>query len=320
MGKVVITLVGVSLLENVLTKRQQLRSLGMPSADDVNDLIHRCKSNRLTPEQASVLDDAFAEDMSGRFKRALTELWESEKLRYTVDGGRRKRLFSPGELASLSLLHLEKEDKIILLYSETGKGAFCAAVLEQLVSEGVAVPAGVEVDKRMIEGLQVEDLSQFTDKGVVNYAQVIDRIIAEGDEETEVILNITGGYKGVAPIATIVALALDVEVCYLYEDSDEILFLPPLEVEFGYHELFHKTRVPPAAWELVLPIETPLPTASAREFWNLVPQELHERVERYIKPRDGKVQLSPLGVLAWTLYTLREKIGSAQPWGRIEAD
>ena len=317
MAKTVITLVGISLLENVLTKRQQLRSLGMPSADHVSDLIRRCKSNRLTPERAAALNDPLAGETAERFRRALTGLWESTEPKYTVDGGRRKRMYSPGELASLSLFDLGPEDKIVLLYSETGEGAFCAAVLEQLLRAGVGVPAGVQVDKRMIEGLQVEDLRRFTDEGVVNYVQVIDRIVADQDKDTQVIMNITGGYKGVAPIATIVALELGVEVCYLYEESDELLYLPPLEVEFGYSMLFTGYQ---NIMEQITPATSPLPTASADEFWGKVLRQDRGQLEKHVETIDGKVRLSPLGVLAWTLHTLKGKIGGAEPRGSLKDD
>jgi putative CRISPR-associated protein (TIGR02619 family) len=317
MTKLVITPVGVSMLENVLKRRQQLQSLGMPTVREVEQLERRCRRGELTAQQAAGLEDTSAQETAARFERAFTALWESQEQRYTVDGGRRKRKYSPAELASLSLLDLQPDDGITLLYSETARGAFCAAVLERLLSSGVAVHSGLETQTQMIEGLQVEDLGRFTDQGVVNYVDAVDQIVAAQKEGTSVLLNITGGYKGVAPIATIIAMALGVKVCYLYEESDQLLFLPPLQVRFGFSSLFASYR---AIMLDLAPATHPLPRALSDQFWEVVVDDDREELEKYVTRLNGEVQLSPLGVLAWKLHTSRPQIGQGRPYGSLELD
>jgi putative CRISPR-associated protein (TIGR02619 family) len=318
----VITSVGVSLLENVLLKREQLRrldALGMPSLDEVDKLRKRCEGEAfllpLAPEVAANLADAEARGVAEKLERALSSLWASQEHWYAADKGRRKREYSPAELASLSLLDIQPRDGISLLYSQTAKGAFCAAVLEKLLKQGVAVPADVEVRKELIEGLQVEDLERFTNEGMVNYVRAVERIRAAQSEDVSVLLNITGGYKGLTPIATIAAMALDVEVCYLYEDSDELLFLPALDVGFEFSRLFARY---PDLMARFTPPATPLPTVPEDQFEERVVEEHRNAFEKYVNQVDEGVQLSPLGVLAWVLHTRRGGIPEAPPRGPWE--
>jgi putative CRISPR-associated protein (TIGR02619 family) len=309
--KIVINPVGVSLLENVSIRRIQLPGFGLPSAQDVRNLENRCK--KLEPSEAAALTTPLTQSIALGFVHALSRLWASDERKYTISGGRRKREYSPAELASLSLLDLQPGDGVLLLYSETTGGAFCAAVLEQLLSKGVAVPAGLQVEKQMVRGLQLEDFGRFTDEGIVNYARAVDLIVHAHPEANSVLLNITGGFKGVAPIATIVAMALDVEVCYLYEESDQLLFLPPLNVRFGYSRLFNRH-------ENVMQHITPPPrTIPEGKFWQPALEEDREQLQKYVQSTDGALRLSPLGVLAWELHTLHPEIGQARPRGPLEA-
>jgi putative CRISPR-associated protein (TIGR02619 family) len=324
MKKTVITPVGISLLENVLLKRTQLPlSFGLPSIREVEDLNHRCEYGSLTPQEAVSLEDPEVRRIAERFEGAFSTLWDSQAKRYTINGGQRKREYSPAELASLSLLDLQNgdadrdPDRVVLLYSETARGAFCAAVLERLLGRGVAVPAGLEIKKRMIEGLQLEDLGRFTNVGMVEYARTVEQVVDAQDAGTSVLLNITGGYKGVAPIATIVAMALGVEVCYLYEESDEMLFLPPLDVRFRFSRLFENYE--PIMAELA-PRGRLLPRVAEEQFLEIVVEEHRDEFEKYLQEADGELQLSPPGVLAWILHTCRGETGRASPSGPLTHD
>jgi putative CRISPR-associated protein (TIGR02619 family) len=311
--KMVITTVGVSLLENILLRRQQLRELGMPSADEVEGLKHELEA-MVSVERITDLANPQIQDTAQAFEQALTSLWASKARYYTADEGRRKREYSPAELASLSLLDLQPEDGVYLLYSQTAKGVFCATVLQQVLNQGAGVPAGVKVDKEMIEGLQVEDLQRFTDEGAVKFVRAVERIKADQSDDVSVLLNITGGYKGLTPIATIAAMALKVELCYLYEDSDEMLRLKPLDVDLGFSSLFTNNW---GAMEQITPIERPLPRTPEERFWELTDVGERRELEKYVKSVNGMVQLSPLGVLAWALHTHKSRIGQAPPRGPL---
>lgn len=314
--RTVITPVGISLLENMWSgkTREQLQRFGVPTLEEVRSLERTCKMKLLAPQAAADLTHREAKQMAEGFESAFRGLWDSEDGWYTAGGGRRKRLYSPAELASLSLLDLQPGDGVVLLYSETARGAFCAAVLERMLQQGVAVPAGLEVEKRMVRGLQLEDLERFTNKGMVSYARAVRQVVDDQQDPASVLLNITGGYKGVAPIATIVAMALKVEVCYLYEESDEMLFLPALDVAFGFSRLFENYR---PKMQLITPPDDPLPSAAEQQVWEGVAEEHRDEFKKYLKTVDGKVQLSPLGVLSWILHKCQRESREASPRGRL---
>jgi len=127
-----------------------------------------------------------------------------------------------------------------LLYSETTLGALCSAVLSEALREpgnGSALCGpGVHVIQQMLEGVQIDDPGRLADKGFLSWALTIERALRAAPlTDDKVLLNITGGYKGLAPLGTLLAFGLSesgrsIEVFYLYEESEQLLSLPGSEL------------------------------------------------------------------------------------------
>lgn len=84
-----------------------------------------------------------------------------------------------------------------------------------------------------INGLQVHNPEEFKDKGINNLIAKIKEIkdCAKGDE---VILNISGGYKALIPILTIIGQLENIPLKYIYEDSNELIEIPDLQIDFDF--------------------------------------------------------------------------------------
>lgn len=92
--------------------------------------------------------------------------------------------------------------------------------------------------KHIIYKLQVSSNATFQE-GFMNLIEVVSRLIDEGRNEGEVILNITGGYKAIIPIMTLIGQIKKVPLKYIYEESsfdnnDSLVEIGNLPIEFDF--------------------------------------------------------------------------------------
>ncbi len=96
---------------------------------------------------------------------------------------------------------------------------------------------------QQIENLQVNKSDQFIDDGIqslVNYIFNAKRKpirINNKNVKLSGLLNITSGYKGITPILTIVGQLLKLPLVYLYEQSNNLIEIPPLPLSFNWMQL-----------------------------------------------------------------------------------
>lgn len=93
----------------------------------------------------------------------------------------------------------------------------------------------------IVEGLIVKDKAEnsetpdFFKKGLFNFVRKIEDIIQkEKSNENAVFLNISGGYKGFIPIATLVGQIRRLPIIYNYENSDSVLNIGSLPINFDW--------------------------------------------------------------------------------------
>lgn len=257
----------------------------------------------------------------------LAELWsgaDSERLRK-----------SPAEIASLSLLELGAGDRVVLLYSDTRTGEFCAELIRRALSHQFELRNGYpycpEVVAHKIDGLRVTELpgatmttaDSFIGVGLPRYVELVWgayqelfqrwRDAREAGQEVDGILvfNVTAGYKGMIPIARDLAQllnryseclgrALPTELCYLYEESSELIRYESLPLRFD------KVAVSRPQLERAAGEDNPQHGgARDRQLWAEIPPE-ERRYYRPIEPDRIYVRLSPLGQVVLKLSTLIE--------------
>jgi CRISPR/Cas system-associated protein Csm6 len=128
--------------------------------------------------------------------------------------------------------------RIILLHSETSEGRLCSKALEETIkgAQGDAqlVDPTVKdcVQSRQIDGIKVNDPEAFKTNGLDNLQKIVQEFCGEpvaGNQPPPNLrfFNMTGGYKGLIPYATILAWDYAMSLCYLYdEESDRLIELP----------------------------------------------------------------------------------------------
>lgn len=85
------------------------------------------------------------------------------------------------------------------------------------------------------------NLKGYSEQGLLNLIEQIKNITSNAGTENT-LLNITGGYKALIPPITILAQLYHISLYYLYEDSTEIIHLPPMPVGFDW-EIIEKYTI-----------------------------------------------------------------------------
>lgn len=189
------------------------------------------------------------------------------------------------EIYSLIRMGLTGRDSVHLLASDTDDGEACAMAVELYLDQ---YWPGASVEVKRIAGLQVDDPIAFRRQGVVDYCRYCMNVVNNYGADN-VILNPTGGFKALVAYTVLVGMLKRVPCRYIFEQSEVVLDLPPLPIEFqrstfeSYRSLFEQmerdTSIPLTYWEEAVPF--------------------HERgtLEALVDVVDREVTLSGVGLL-----------------------
>lgn len=318
MPRTIITHVGASLL------REECGAFSRFS--DREDLIRNLKYNQGVAY--------YHNRAAAHLARELDRHWGEQTERHMRD--------SPAEIASLSLMapKLGPDDRIVLLHSDTGEGAFCAEVLRRVLKRELSdireargsYPFSAAVEVQRIEGLRVTDEpgaqsdddeeleDSFVRRGLASYVEHVwaayqelyerskEHKDADFPQDKALIFNVTAGYKGMVPIARDLALLLHTHSQRLKRRvTTSLCYLYETSTKLITFESlpvqFDWRRVTLSQLRRAAAEDEVEPPDSAKRVrWeNLAPEE-----QRYFRPIPGDVDhtyacLSPLGRVVWEL-------------------
>lgn len=146
------------------------------------------------------------------------------------------RIRSSAELHSLERLGLDTEDRVVLLATDTAEGRIAAEALRRCLGEAFGL-AGEAVQIVRVEGLQVRDGRQLRETGLPNLIEAALHWIEDPQCRYggEIVLNPTGGFKGVVPFMTILGMLFALRTVYVFEFAEQLIQLPPLPISFNLH-------------------------------------------------------------------------------------
>jgi len=182
-----------------------------------------------------------------RCKLVLTKFLQKDKHKASAEVKSLEKIITPYPKS-------DKIDKIeiYLLATDTILSRMAAEVLEQYYDEknekNITVYFSSKKDtdhEYIIEGLQVKNSEELGKEGFTNLINAVQKV-KEGNkkenktqkEKVQLILNVTGGYKAIIPILTILGQVMDVPVNYIYEDSDALIKIEkmPIGIDWGLAE------------------------------------------------------------------------------------
>lgn len=174
----------------------------------------------------------------------------------SYSGPRDRRGFQPytAELGSLLAMQRDREtfkfgmgsadNHLYLLHTDTTEGQLCAEVLAAVLKGEIGqqkLPCTPQVIK--IASLKVDSADGFKE-GLTNLEKMVREFCHKKNQNDIRAFNVTGGYKAIIPYATALAWDLDMFLCYLYEDSNDLLIIPrPLDTCIDiFAQLIKKTK------------------------------------------------------------------------------
>ena len=122
--------------------------------------------------------------------------------------------------------YLNERSRLVFLVSDTDDGRFLGQVLKLYYELSGKSWRFDDVEVSTIEGLTHADARLFRTSGLRNLVRLIARTV-EQYGSNRIVINATGGYKAQISFAGMIAQALDIPVCYLFEQFSEVIELPP---------------------------------------------------------------------------------------------
>ncbi len=163
-----------------------------------------------------------------------------EEIRERMSGldlaGESGRVEASAELHSLHRLNVQPEDSVVLLATDTADGRVCAEATASAIGKAYGmVPDQIRLHQ--IPGLQVRDGKRLREEGLVRFADTVISYVENPQfrHGSELILNPTGGFKGVVPFLAAIGMIFRIKTVYVFEFSNALITLPPLPVQFDLH-------------------------------------------------------------------------------------
>lgn len=189
-----------------------------------------------------------------------------------------------------SMLKIGKLDDNItvhLLATDTILSVLAAEIIKQWFEEHhSSISLQFNRQQDVIKNLQVQNLKEFKE-GLKNF--IVRFYLIIGSSLNNFILNITGGYKAVIPYMTILGQIHKIDICYIFEETNEVIKIPRLPLKQD-DSLFEKYFDVFAVLE-----NNPL---NEKDYYHFV-----QAAENFLDfEQDGEFTLNSLGYIFWENY------------------
>jgi len=208
------------------------------------------------------------------------------------------------EVNSLNKLGVNKNDRVILLSSDDALCRVCADMNKKAIMESFGL-SDDQVTIRRIEGLQVQSGKILREKGLTNLVKVVVDEYLENENirySYDIVLNPTGGYKGVVSFLTVLGMLYGRRTIYIFEHAKELINLPPLPFSFDV-DLFDRVRPALLFVEKEIAVTEEAFLSKIKYY---TPEE-RDRFMAFTEPLDSKLTLSPLAHSLISMENRQEK-------------
>lgn len=141
------------------------------------------------------------------------------------------------EIKSLSKIAEQEGDiEVYLLATDTVLSVLACELIRDFLGTNKTTFAGGKIkeihfdNSLIVKGLQVKDAEKFETIGLENLIKIIDA----KHVRNQTILNISGGYKAMIPVATLIGQLNKIPLYYIYEDSEDPIEIGNLPIQFDW--------------------------------------------------------------------------------------
>lgn len=157
----------------------------------------------------------------------------------------KKQANTSAEIKSLTkmLEYLKEDIKVNLIATDSVISRLAAEIIREWFSDNEYIEIQFDPSKDIISRLQVSDYASLIKEGLPNLINRINQLTGVETDSSgyfeNTIFNISGGYKALIPYLTIIAAVNKCKVVYIYEDTDSLIWIPPLPVKIDF-DIFEK--------------------------------------------------------------------------------
>jgi putative CRISPR-associated protein (TIGR02619 family) len=131
-----------------------------------------------------------------------------------------------------------KEFRVHLICTDTILSVICARLVKKVLEEAPQIETVFEENSNhIVKGLIVDGehaVQSFSEIGFPNLIRIVREIELKSSPSNRPILNISGGYKALIPVMTIMGQLYEMEIVYMYEKSTELITLGKFPIEFDW--------------------------------------------------------------------------------------
>jgi len=178
--------------------------------------------------------------------------------------------------------------EIELIATDTLLSPLCSEVLQDLIEENLENIKVNFSNNNIIKDLQVSDYNKYK-KGLINLLDRLNDFTYGGEYFGDILLNITGGFKGVIPYMTIYGQINNIPLFYIFEFTNALIEIPQIPITLN-EKLFDKY------WREFYKISNDLINKDNLSY------EFIKEASNLIEIEDNYVYINALGKILWDKY------------------
>jgi putative CRISPR-associated protein (TIGR02619 family) len=195
------------------------------------------------------------------------------------------------EIHSLLKIAPKLDDEVVLLYTSTKEGEWCAKEVEQYLQK-----------KQNLSNIRLRQLSldyneaEFERRGLRELVNILVEEISNAQRrQRDVIINATGGFKAEIAYTTMVGMVFQVPVKYIYQQFKQLITFPSLPIAWNIDLLLEYDHF----FEWI--DEDCRQQTEVEQRLKAIDEADRHRIEQLLLPPDseGEVFLSPAGDILW---------------------
>ncbi len=192
-----------------------------------------------------------------------------------------------------SIINIQKSDNfnfldIELIATDTLLSPICSEAIKFILENNMENIKVNFNEKNIIKDLQVSNFKRYK-KGLINLINRLNDFTYDGQYTKDLLLNITGGFKGVIPYMTLYGQINNIPLFYIFEFTNSLIEIPQLPITLN-ETIFDKY------WQEFYKISQDMVEKDK------LSKQFIQDAQNLIEVEDGYVYINALGKILWDNY------------------